>query len=305
MQFDAKKPSYLSDSYWARLSQADQALHLLVNPMPEAAYTVDWPLNMLEKSLASAREGVEGLGGSFELNPDFQRGHVWTDSQRTAYAEAFIRKAVTGRILFNCPGWSKAYLEGDIPQQTFQCVDGLQRLTTMRMFLAGEVQVFGGMRAADLKGSPFDPTRMGYQLQIGIYEFSQRQELLDFYLRLNEGGTPHSPEELDRVRRLLEEARSQSARQKETPASTEAPQASHNENDWVSVSPHEMKSAGLDQVLSALRAGGSLTELQTSFYSGGYSYTHVLTTKRGAQYRVSKQVLRGVPAAAVSGGAQP
>ena len=44
MQFDAKKPSYLSDSYWARLSQADQALHLLVNPMPEAAYTVDWPL---------------------------------------------------------------------------------------------------------------------------------------------------------------------------------------------------------------------------------------------------------------------
>lgn len=59
---------------------------------------------------------MEGLGGSFELNPDFQRGHVWTDSQRTAYAEAFIRKA-TGRILFNCPGWSKAYLEGDIQQQ--------------------------------------------------------------------------------------------------------------------------------------------------------------------------------------------
>ena len=56
-----------------------------------------------------------------------------------------------------------------------------------------------------------------------------------------------------------------------------------------------MKSAGLDQVLSALRAGGSLAELPSSFYSCGYSYAPVLTTKRGAQYRVSTQVMRGVP----------
>lgn len=55
MQFDAKKPSYLSDSYWARLSQADQALHLLV--VPEAAYTVDWPLNMLESPLPAPERG--------------------------------------------------------------------------------------------------------------------------------------------------------------------------------------------------------------------------------------------------------
>lgn len=304
MQFNANKPSHLNDSFWDRMSQQDQALYLLVKPMPEAAYTVDWPLNMLEKALASAQEGVEQLGGSFELNPDFQRGHVWTDSQRTAYAEAFIRKAVTGRILFNCPGWSKAYIDGDIPAQTFQCIDGLQRLTTMRMFLAGQVQVFGGLRAADLKGSPFDPTRMSYQLQIGIYEFSHRQELLDFYLRLNEGGTPHSPAELDRVRGLLDAARKPKDLQGAV-APTEAAKASQIEDEWVSVAPHQMKSAGLDQVLSALRAGGSLTELATSFYSGGFSYTHVLTTKRGAQYRVSKQVMRGVPGASVTGGAQP
>ena len=76
------------------------------------------------------------------------------------------------------------------------------------------------------------------------------------------------------------------------------------ESDWVSVVPHEMKSAGLDQVLSALRAGGSLSELATSFYSGGYTYTHVLRTKRGAQYRVSKQVMRGVPGNSMPDSAQ-
>ncbi|MBQ1557602.1 MAG: hypothetical protein IIZ69_05390 [Pseudomonas sp.] len=89
------------------------------------------------------------------------------------------------------------------------------------------------------------------------------------------------------------------------PASTDASKDTHVEDDWVSVAPHQMKSAGLDQVLSALRAGGSLTELQTSFYSGGYTYTHVLRTKRGAQYRVSKQVMRGVPGTAMPDGAQP
>lgn len=88
-------------------------------------------------------------------------------------------------------------------------------------------------------------------------------------------------------------------------ASTDASIDPHVEDDWVSVAPHEMKSAGLDQVLSALRAGGSLSELATSFYSGGFSYTHVLTTKRGTQYRVSKQVMRGVPGTSMPDGAQP
>ena len=71
------------------------------------------------------------------------------------------------------------------------------------------------------------------------------------------------------------------------------------------VAPHQLKSAGIDQVLGALRAGGSITKLASSFYSGGYSYTHVLTTKRGTQYRVSKQVMRWVPDTAIAGQAQP
>lgn len=93
--------------------------------------------------------------------------------------------------------------------------------------------------------------------------------------------------------------------QKGVSASTDAAIDSNVESDWVCVAPHQMKSAGLDQVLSALRAGGSLTELPSSFYSGGFSYTHVLTTKRGAQYRVSKQVMRGVPGTSTPDGAQP
>lgn len=57
---------------------------------------------------------------------------------------------------------------------------------------------------------------------------------------------------------------------------------------------YNLKSAGVDQVQRALRAGGSVVAMATSFFSGGYTYTHVLTTATGARYRVSKQVMRVV-----------
>lgn len=57
---------------------------------------------------------------------------------------------------------------------------------------------------------------------------------------------------------------------------------------------HDLKSAGVDVVQRALSAGGSLVAMASSFYSGGYTYTHVLTMKSGTQYRVSKQVMRAV-----------
>lgn len=197
-------PYGLSEKYWNALSPAHQGLYGLVRPMPDAVYTVDWHLSTLERTLGQIESGIKSEGGSFELVPDFQRGHVWTDEQRSAYIESLIRKTTTGRILFNCPGWSNSLRStGDIKENTFQCIDGLQRLTAVRKFMSGEIAVFGGFFAQDLRGSPFDPYRTTYRLQIGIYEFTSREELLRFYLDLNEGGTPHSQQELDRVRGLL------------------------------------------------------------------------------------------------------
>lgn len=202
MSLNRHPPFGLPQRYRDSLSQDHQALYRRVRPMPEAAYTVDWHLGMLEETLRDLESSMREAGGSFELSPDFQRGHVWTDAQRTAFVEALIRKTATGRILFNCPGWSRSAHDAQgIKENTFQCIDGLQRLTAVRKFLAGEISVFGGMLAQDLKGSPFDPAR--YRLQIGIYEFTSRTDLLQFYLDLNAGGTVHAPQEIERVRALL------------------------------------------------------------------------------------------------------
>lgn len=216
MKKQPQPPYGVPEKYWDSLSEKARSMYGIVRPMPTAAYTVDWPLSFVESALANLKEQMAEAGGSFELDPDFQRGHVWTEAQRIAYVEALIRKTTNGRILFNCPGWSFscAGVQGDIKANTMQIVDGLQRLTAVRRFMAGEFKVFAsedfdGLGVDDLRGTPFDVNRNSYYLQIAVYEFPTREELLAFYLRLNCGGSVHSPQEIERVKLLLAQARGQ------------------------------------------------------------------------------------------------
>lgn len=203
----AAPPLGLSAAYWGKLTPAHKALYAVVRPLPGAAYTADWGLSELERTLATTADSMRDVGGSFDLEPDFQRGHVWTDEQGSRFVESWIRGLDVGRIVFNCPAWSKPTSgDGDLPDYTFQCVDGLQRLTAFRKFVRGDIAVFDGLSAQDLKGSPFDPLKHVYRLRVVIYELDRRADLLNLYLALNAGGTAHAPEELARVSALLAQA---------------------------------------------------------------------------------------------------
>jgi hypothetical protein len=190
-------------------------LHDDVRPMPSSVYAVDCRLNDLEQFLQDQEQDMKSCGGVMELNPDFQRGHVWQRFQQVRYMESFLRKIAPDRIFFNCPSYQSPGAKkkaGDIPEGTFQCVDGLQRLTAVRAFVAGEFRVFAaddgsfeGYSADDLKGTSFDPRR--YTLKICVFEFDTRAELLQFYVDLNRGGVAHSDEEIQRVKELMASAK--------------------------------------------------------------------------------------------------
>lgn len=131
-----------------------------------------------------------------DLNPDFQRGHVWTDEQRSRYLEYMLRGGEYGKDLyFNCLGWQREVRSTG----PYEIVDGLQRLTAVRRFLAGEATAFG--RTVDRFTGP-----MRDYLRFRWYVFElTRPQVLAFYLDLNSAGTPHAPAELARVRTLLAE----------------------------------------------------------------------------------------------------
>jgi len=187
-----------------RASKLDAAaLQALVKPIAQAKYEVDVPWHLLERSLS----GLAHDYGMLELEPDFQRGHVWDPDQQQHFIENVMRGVVTTAgmtIQLNCPHFdalSKKERLIDLPEGV-QCIDGLQRLTAVRKFMAREVRAFG-LSVEDLAGTEFAPNRMTYaRVRLAIFSFKRKAELLDHYLALNAGGTPHSESEIARVRAM-------------------------------------------------------------------------------------------------------
>jgi len=71
-----------------------------------ARYQVNSSWRYLEEMLARYNErSTEGLDG-LDLNPDFQRGHVWSTDKQIAYVEFCLKGGQSSReILFNHPNW--------------------------------------------------------------------------------------------------------------------------------------------------------------------------------------------------------
>ena len=183
----------------------DAELRAIIKPIPGHVYAADIRVNRLTAILQEQAADY----GSVERNPDFQRGHVWTPEQQTAYVEAYLRGALGEElrtITWNCPQFAGPAVEDRAPSdlpQGFQCLDGLQRLTALEAWIKGDVQPFG-LTLDDLQGTAFDPHRMSYMIRFSVFAFQTRAEVLDYYLAINSGGTVHSQEELDRVRKLRE-----------------------------------------------------------------------------------------------------
>lgn len=183
--------------------QRTAALSQIIHPLRTAAYEVDYPFSGVERMLQDFAKDWGGV----ELNPDFQRGHVWASEQQQHYIENILRGVVSSSgllVQFNCPNWNDRGYAGDLPRG-MQCIDGLQRLTAVRKFLAGEVRPFG-LQVRDLDRSFFSMTGLTYRFRVAIHDFRSRKDLLQHYLDLNAGGIPHSKEELERVRKLRDAA---------------------------------------------------------------------------------------------------
>lgn len=130
-----------------------------------------------------------------DMAPDFQRGHVWTEAQQIAFVEHILKGGEVGKtVIVNVPG----YRAGTYTSSAI--VDGKQRLTALLRFVQNEIPVFGLFRR-EFTGNI--PHSMGIKWRIVDLK---RIGILRLYLALNAGGTPHRPEEINRVQHLLEEA---------------------------------------------------------------------------------------------------
>lgn len=134
--------------------------------------------------------------GALNIDPDFQRLHVWTEAQQIAWLEYIMRGGRTGRTFyFNHPGWMRSY------RGEFVLVDGKQRLRAMQGFAANEIQVFGSY-LREFTDKPDRLRQCGVKLMVN--DLKTRAEVLRWYIEMNAGGTPHTAEEIAKACRLLD-----------------------------------------------------------------------------------------------------
>jgi hypothetical protein len=181
-------------------------LNAIIRPLRTAQYEVDHEWSRITTALQTYGEDY----GMLDMNPDFQRGHVWTPDQQQHFIENVLRGVISTAgflVQFNCPNWEMADdgYQGDLPRGV-QCIDGLQRITAVQDFLDGKVRPFG-LGVDDLKSSSFSIKSGRFRFRLAMHNFKMRAELLQHYLDLNAGGTPHGASEIDRVRGLLLEAK--------------------------------------------------------------------------------------------------
>mgnify|MGYP001590788437 CR=1 FL=1 len=158
---------------------------------PDGGYQVDIPLAYLIDSVDRYTKEYD-----LDLDPDFQRGHVWTDNQRIRYVEYLFREGQSSRIIyFNHHSWQGSYNKS----HRLTIVDGLQRLTACLMILNDEIPIFG-----TLKSEFTGKMSIMIGLKFAINNLKTRAEVLQWYLDLNSGGTVHADSEIKRVKALLE-----------------------------------------------------------------------------------------------------
>jgi hypothetical protein len=143
----------------------------------------------------------DDLGIALDVNPDYQRGHVWTEAQ----SAAFVGHKLEGG---ECPTltiqrWAAPVSAVD------ELVDGKQRLLAILGFVEDRIPaLLSDGRAYHLRAwSPDDqrtlPRAFELMLRARYVSCRSRADVLRLYLRLNRGGSVHTDEEIERVRTLL------------------------------------------------------------------------------------------------------
>ncbi len=169
---------------------------------PNYRVTVSW--SELDRHLAHWAERDIAM----DLDPDFQRAHVWNEEKQRRYVEYVLRGGSSSRELyFNCRGWMGSF---DGPMLL---VDGKQRLEAVRRFMRDELRVFptftlrdgwnvethAGHLISEIGG------RLGYDcaFYFNVNDLKTRAQVLQWYIDLNDGGVAHTSEEIAKVRDLL------------------------------------------------------------------------------------------------------
>lgn len=129
--------------------------------------------------------------------PPWQRPEVWDAARKRAFIEGLFLGLGAGFYVVHGSDWGS---DGDRSPMSGWLLDGQQRITAIRDFLADDLAIFDGTRWSDL--SALDQRRRFLYLNFPCVEIAYQadeQKLKQIYTRMNFGGVAHTQEDLDRL----------------------------------------------------------------------------------------------------------
>jgi hypothetical protein len=166
------------------------ALFKDIKQIPHSAYTVSvsW-----DESPFYINRYVEKY--NLDVDPDFQRGYVWTDFQKIKYIEWGLMGGKSGMdIYFNHPNWMGSF------NGQMLLIDGKQRLSAVFDFLDNKFPIFDNC----FYNHYLDRMSYNVSFNFNVCKMSTRKQILEWYLAMNSGGSIHTEKELEKVQDLLE-----------------------------------------------------------------------------------------------------
>jgi len=131
--------------------------------------------------------------GTLILRPDYQRGSVWKDNQRSYFIDSLLRGIPIPKILLELK-----YIDDGIIHYV---LDGQQRLSTIFNFINKKYKLTKW--CPEHRGKYFDELPISERTKILSYNFSTdiviegtNEEIRDIYVRLNTGGVKLNDQEI-------------------------------------------------------------------------------------------------------------
>jgi len=160
--------------------------------VPDCTYHVNIGIGWLN-------EAIEQY--SIDLDPPYQRGYIWTEEQESKFVGACLENYNTiPPFWFN---WKNKEFERD----SCEVVDGKQRIKASLRWINNEIiaQCPCGIKVwyKNLDTIDLRNISTGVMFNWNFVDLG-RIAVMQFYIRLNCGGTIHTEEELSKVRKLIE-----------------------------------------------------------------------------------------------------
>lgn len=140
----------------------------------------------------------------FDLDPEYQRGHVWTEEQKVDLIDSIFKNVDIGKFTIIRRPW------GDDPnkpktQLLYEVLDGKQRITAMLDFYLGRLK-YKGMYIHEMH--PYDRNHFkNYRISYAETAPLTKEQKYRYFLKLNTTGTPVDPEHIKKVYSMWQKER--------------------------------------------------------------------------------------------------